>query len=347
MEIPTIYCQMGFLEKLISKASESLDSLLFDEDYSVDAVSACFKLLYGKSRINIDATIEALIEHPNPLVKKFIKNPTAHIIANNNIEEKLSQENFWQTTTTELFMLDKSETEAASLEADWGIMLLTIESLAKMEVFLSPSPPIPVIQSQEGFKWQLLEFARHYFHSVIIVDNYLNDNDNELRENIIPLILSLCKGKPNRRKLSIALITTSDKIHGIHSKMRKFLNQYKIEATLSVSKTQTLSNHDRHCITNRLWISSGFGFNILAYNRQNHKLQAIRDTTLFIMPRLSNRHIHNSNGSLISHRDTFFTASQAIISKLNKLMEESKVNRGTQSWHIESDFDNDQQNRFG
>lgn len=338
MEGPTIYCQMGFLEQFIQKAAKSLDSIFFDANSSVDAISACFKLLYGKSNINIDAAPETLIAHTHPLVKKFIKNPTANIQCNTKMDEHLAEDEFWLNTTTEIFMLDKSEKEAARLEADWGMMVLIVKTLKNKERFLNPSPPIFINQNQDGFKWDTLAFARHHFHSILIIDNYLNSNEKELQENIIPLILNLCQGVPRKRKLNLSLITTADNIKGIHDKLQKLLDQNNIKADLSVSKTQILNNHDRHCITNQLWISSGFGFNLLSYNRSKGKMLPARDTTIFTMPRVSNDQLDSTTEIETPHTGTYFSASQAIIHKMNILIENSKLLRGTQSWHISTEF---------
>lgn len=336
MEGPTIYCQKGFLEQFIKKASESLDSLFLNTESSVDAISACFKLLYGKSSIVIDASPEILTAHPHPLVKKLIKNPTAYIQCNTQLEESLAEDDFWHNTTSEVFMLDKTEREASALEADWGMLILTIDNLAKKVRFLNPSPPVFISMDQDSFNWDKLAFIRHCFHTAILVDNYIDSKEQDLRNNILPLLHNLSKGMPKKRKMNLSIVTTSDNIQDIYNKLQKLLNEKNIKVNLSVSKTQSLNNHDRHCITNQIWISSGFGFNILSYNYHKRKLLACRDTTMFIMPRISNDQLLLTVQSQSHHTGTYFSAANTITQKMNELIEKSKTPRGTQKWYVNS-----------
>lgn len=333
--LPTIYCQMGFLERFLTMCHNSLDDLLLNQNAQAESLTACFRLLYGAVNLHLDVTSTTLTSHPNPLVKKLWKKSTGSIKCEPTLNNQLQEDAFWQHTTTEIFMLALPEAEANAMEKDWGIMVLTPDKLAQKGRRLLADAPIFVGKDDKTFKWEALATQAHCFHSAVLVDNYLEPDANKLKMNILPLIKSQLSVAPRKRQVHLTIITTNDYIELVHKNLSSLLDSNNIHCSLRVIKTQTLKNHDRHFITNQRWIFSGFGFNLLKWNNEKHCSVIQQSTTILCMPIVSNGYVayktdeYNDNPA-----STYYGTVWDILGRLRKIDSETPEKIGTQVWAV-------------
>lgn len=329
--IPTIYCQLGFLEKLLSSTSDTLNDWLTSRISEIDSITACFKLIYGPAKIYVDATDQELLNHKNPLVKKLWKNQTARVICKPNFSKEIDHDSINKEKSLAMFMLNLDNDSAETLENNWGVLVLTPENLIQKHAFLNASTPIFVKANNTAFNWDKLSHLKHYFHSAIIVDNYLDHNTDVLNANLLPLIRALFKGKLHKEHTHLLIATSKSDITRLHANLQKLLSKEGIEIDLRIIKVQTLQNHDRHLITNQLWVSSGYGFNLLKHDQGKQKLKSIRETTIMIHPVFFSASILSYNND---NQEFTQLAAMEIWSKLAKLDEEADLPRGNEAWSI-------------
>ncbi len=334
MDKPTVYCQISFLQKFLLSLQNSLDIILLDEKSDLNHTAACYKLIFGSSKIIVDVSPETLLNNPHPLIKKLIKNPTNVILCMPDLSSQLKEDSFWQNSSNELFMLDETKDEAEKLATDYGMLILTMDNLPSMGRLLVAHPPVFAKQNDAAFNWSQLAFAKHHFHSAILIDNYFQADDNELNLNIIPLLKELIHNLPAKRPLNFTVITAADRIENVHKKLSGHLKVFGKSINLTVVKTQTLKNHDRHFITNQIWITTGFGFNLLSYNRAKAKSLPQRDTTFIVMPRVSNERVHNTSELTMHQQNTYFTSANHLLAQFKNIILNSEQDRGTEKWHI-------------
>lgn len=331
---PTIYCQMGFLEKFIKLLQNSFDSLLIEDENNGNILTATYKLVFGKAVIHLNISPEELIKNQHPLIKKFIKNPTALIKCNPELSQKFEDESFWKEMEDEVFLLDENNVKAHDIENNWGLMVLTPENLKEKGIKLTARAPMFLKQHDKKFSFNRLIIAKHTFHRAILVDNYLTANEQDIQNNIVPLLKAISNGSPAKRPIKLTVVTTNDNILALHKSLIKCLANDFPSIEITVAKTQTLKNHDRHLITNQLWMSSGFGFNLLAFDRNKKCLTVVRDTTIFILPRISNERAtyYSDLDSEVSW--SYFSSASNLLARFNVIIENSRQDRGTQQWLI-------------
>lgn len=334
MDRPTVFCQMEFMNKFLNNIKFSFDNVLLEDENLGNILSATYKLIYGRTNLHLDIHDSVLLDIENPMIKKLVKSPTTLIKCNPNLQKEFNDTSFWENTDDELFLLDDNEPLAETIEKDWGLMVLTPGKIKSKGRSLTARPPLFITQSDEKFSFDRLMFAKHIFHKVVLVDNYFNANERDIKNNIIPLLKTISSGAPKKRPLKLTVITTDDNITDIHKILvRNLSNQFpRIEVT--VAKTQTLRNHDRHLITNQLWITSGFGFNILSYNNHKKCLTVVRDTTIVVYPRISNENtIYNSEQSP-DYSWSYFSSSSNLLKRLGEIVKNASEDRGNQKWLV-------------
>jgi hypothetical protein len=324
-KMPTLYCQMGFLEKFLDMCKPSLDELLFDTGSKAETITACFRLIFGTVNLKLDIESETLLKHPTPLVKKLWKKSTGNIYCQPSMALDLKSDEFWKRTSTEVFMLDVSDAEAEDLEKDWGMMVLTPSNIAKKARPLVTDSTIFAAKKDTNFNWNHFIEQKHCFHTALIVDNYLDGNIHRLRNNLVPLIKNICSKPPRKRILQIIIITTKDDYELLHNNLLHLLTEKHIPCELCVKKTETLENHDRHLITNQRWIFSGIGFMLLKWDNVNHCTYVKQSTTFLCMPLVSNAYIaYPREASRTELSSTHFTAIQGILGRLRQI--DDKIN---------------------
>jgi len=318
--IPTIYCQLGFLERFIAICQPSLIELLSSKQTDMEAITSCFNLLFGTSNIYLDTTPEEILNHENPLIsKKLLKNPTATLKCEKDFNGKLNEEDFWQNLTTELFLLDEPDNIAAELEQDWGILIITPDNLHQKGSRLASSSPLFVKKGDNGFSWEHFKESRHCFHTILIADNYLDADENKLKMNLIPLLKALSSGSPRKRKTHLTVFTTNHNVKLLHQKLSTLLPAHGLDFEIRVVKVNKDNNHDRHLITNQRWIFSGYGFNLLKWNASKKCAVTEKTTTLLDLPVQSNGMLKSEDEQNISEGKTYFSAAMGIIDELVKL----------------------------
>lgn len=330
---PTLYCQMGFIEKFLASLTERLDVLLLSDDGTADVYSACFRLLFGPSNLVFNTESATLMAHPNPMVKKIWKGPAASFQFRPDFDDQIKADDFWQTTFSEVFLLDVSNQEANELERNWGMLVLTPHNLPTKGKRLLPDPPLFIKRSKNTFSWNRLSNQKHCFHSLYIADNYIRGNFNEIRNNLLPLIQTILSAAPLKRKLHITLITLSDEVALIHKNFTDQLAQKGINCALFVVKTESERNHDRHLITNQRWIFSGYGFNLLRYSHHQHAQEVIRDTTLHCLPVCSGGSVKMpTHDEDFPETTTYFGAVASVLEQLKTIADNRPEFIGTQRW---------------
>jgi hypothetical protein len=330
---PTLYCQMGFIEKFLALCRTSLDDLLLESGGHAETYSACFRLLYGAVNLYIDTETQTLIRHPNPLIKKLLKNPAANIQCQPGMHTQMQSDEFWLQTTTEVFMLDIPDAEAGEIEKDWGMMVLTPGNLANKSGQMLANTPIFAGQNEQTFSWNLLASQRHCFHTAVIADNYIEGDEKKLALNLVPLLMAISSGPPRKRQLHLTIITTSDGIEQIRKNLQKQIENKGIVCNLRVVKTLTLKNHDRHLITNQRWIFSGFGFTLLKWDNYKRCSVVQQSTTILCMPVVSNGYVtYKTDEDNNNPASTCFSAVRDILGRLWKIDSETPEKIGTQLW---------------
>lgn len=330
---PTLYCQMGFIEKFLALLTDQLDLLLMSGGGTADVYSACFRLLFGPSNLVINTESAALMAHPNPMVKKLWKSAAASVQCRPDFDDQIKADDFWQTTFSEVFLLDVSSQEADEMEGNWGMLVLTPQNLPSKGKRLLPDSPLFIKRSQKTFSWNLLSNQKHCFHSLFIADNYINANFHQIRNNLAPLIRTILSSAPLKRKLHITLITLSDEVELIHKNFTDQLARKGISCTLLVVKTQNSRNHDRHLITNQRWIFSGFGFNLLRYNHHNQSQEIAQDTTLLCLPVCSGGFVTmQTDDEVFPVTTTYFGAVASVLENLKTIACDTPEFLGTQRW---------------
>jgi hypothetical protein len=326
---------MGFLEKFLALCKSSLDELLLGTDAQAETYTACFRLLYGAVNLKLDIESEALLKHPNPLVKKLWKKSTGKIECQPNMSRNLKSDDFWVQTSTEVFMLDIQESEADDLEKDWGMMVLTPNNIATKARRMLQDAPVFAGQHDRHFTWSQFFNQKHCFHSAVLADNYIEPDLNKLKSNLFPLIKTICSGPPRKRMLHITIITTSDGIELLHKNLLNLLEQNNLSCKLRIVKTQTLRTHDRHLITNQRWIFSGFGFTLLKWDNTQRCNKVHQSTTILCMPFVSNTYIaYPGEDETTEPSPTHFTAVQGILGRLERIDADTPNKIGAQIWAI-------------
>lgn len=328
---PTLYCQMGFIEKFLALLTNPLDVLLGTGQQSADVYTACFRLLFGPAHLVVNLEPASLMAHPNPMVKKLWKNGAASVQCRAALDQEIADDSFWSSTPSAVFLLDVKAQAADEFEKNWGVLVLTPDNLLTKGQRLLPNPPMFLRRSAKDFNWKLLANQKHCFHSVIIADNYINSNIHQIRNNLVPLIQTILSSVPQKRHLHITLVTLSDDVEAIHRNLLNILDQHQIRCELLVVRTLSLENHDRHLITNQRWIFSGFGFNILRFNYHEHAQEVTRDTTLLCMPTYSGSFVTmQTDDDAIPEGSTYYGAAAAIRSRLESIANQTPEYIGTQ-----------------
>lgn len=322
---------MSFLEKLLSKTSDTFNEWLISRINEIDSITACFRLIYGPARIYIDVSDQDLLNHKNPLIKKLWKNQTARVICKPNFSHELDQIIIDSVNPFSLFMLNIDNDSATTFEKNIGALVLTPENLNVKHVFLNASMPIYVKANSTVFNWDKLSCLKHYFHSAIIIDNYLDHNIDALQANLLPLIRVIFKDILNKTRTHLLIATSKSDIKRLHDNLNGLFAKECIDVDLRIIKLQTLQNHDRHLITNQIWVSSGYGFNLLKWDNSKKKHKSIRETTIMINPVFFTKSMLSFDGH--KHDPTQLTALE-IWAKLSVLDNEADIPRGNEIWSI-------------
>lgn len=330
---PQIICQLGFLEKFLQKCEGSLTDILLDRKPLAETFTACYRLLDGDADIYMDASPEELVFHPHPVVKKLIKKPTQPVRCRPSFKQELATDELWAQFPFAVFLLDSDEQTAETIENDWGVAVLTPGNLEKKGNVLLMTAPVFVKRGDPDFSWDILAFSKHCFHSVVVIDNYLEAKESSLKTNLIPLLQTLLKTKPRKRQLHLTVITTSEGIPSLHSALSKLLAEAGLEAEVRVAKTQKHHNHDRHIITNQLWLTSGFGFSLTGWRHDTNRLETLRDTIVISMPVFGNETVeYSEEEDAIYSYSACFAAVTGILGRVAMIDANATTDRGTEIW---------------
>jgi len=335
LQRPQLICQLGFLEKFLAQCEGSLMDILFGRGPLAETFTACYRLIDGDADIYLDATPEELVFHPHPVIKKLIKKPTQPIRCRPAYKQEIDKDELWEKFPFAVFLLDTDAQTASEKEKDWGVAVLTPGILDQKRSLLLMNAPVFVQKGDPDFSWDILTFSKHCFHSAIVIDNYLEANENSLKNNLLPLIQSLLKEPPRKRPLHLTVITTSENISTLHAIITKLLTHTGLTAEVRVAKTLKHHNHDRHIITNQLWLTSGFGFSLIGWNPVVRRTEAMQDTIVIAMPVFSNEAVNHLGEEVKGiSKPSCYHAVSGILGRAAHIDENAIPDRGTEKWSM-------------
>jgi hypothetical protein len=141
--------------------------------------------------------------------------------------------------------------------------------------------------------WEKIADFKHPFNSLLIIDNYLLDDNIEIENNLFPLLDNFLPIKLESSEFHLTIVTTIKNNKSDANKSKKELEKwrssilnkikeirdYKFDISISIILTGPEHNHDRNILTNYFWIHSGHSFTYFGNNGQVKK-----NTNLMIFP---------------------------------------------------------------
>lgn len=286
-DIPEIYCEFSFLEKVFSQNRIGFVQALIQNSEEVEGLMACYHILNQPSIINVDISADLAKNAENVIFKQLIKNPTIRIICRDSKECSWRSNSFFNNKMLELFMLDIPDKEVEKIEKEHGLMILSPENIKQKLPLLSANPLISVIKRERKFRWEDLSYLNHHCHSVFVIDNYLIDGSKDkLKVNLIPAIKSLIKSNLKKRKLHFTLFIQKaiPDLKQIDTNLRVLLNEYMDGIEIRIVKMADKANHDRYIFTNLVCLMSGTGVNILSRIKHSEQQEINQNTSIMIYP---------------------------------------------------------------
>jgi hypothetical protein len=161
--------------------------------------------------------------------------------------------------------LDKTREECNRLESDFGMIFISIEDFEHKAGFLYSDALIPITKKTKD--WGFLNYVKHPFNSMIIVDQYILKDDSTFDENIISILdiilpknivkefhMTFLTRKTYERRVEIDLEEKLNYLRGEVKKLRK-----NVEFKIAFIDTHR-KFHDRIIITNYMLFESGQSF---------------------------------------------------------------------------------------
>lgn len=334
---PTIYCS---LEMLIY-VSEML-SLAFKDEKAEDIFlwNNWYNLIVNKSQLFIDATLDKIevVGATNFLVKTLIKGSSRQ----NQKSEITPMPNFFAETdfkdiypANSIFLWDTSEQNCLELENQSGMIFINKERLVKKGKLLfswalyNVTKDTKAIQSFKN--WKELQNFKHPFNAMIIVDNYILDEQKGL-DNLKLLLENYLPAELKNTDFHLMIITSHQIIqrtktgvkevdkYNLQDKYDKELKNlvqnlgkpYQIITSLiSVSSDK---NHDRNIFTNYFWLHSGHGFDYFSA-----KGEVTNPTNLMIFP------IFYQNEKIGSNQNSVYEAVYQHLSEVKRIVDRANM----------------------
>lgn len=307
----TIYCDLGFLKSLLSRLDENssgLDVSLNEENEIIVnmrnlILSPDVKLYMNMSREEYDKIQTEIYKKRLKAAKKGKifeltsferlmcdlemrqQNNVSHLHINTqkvHYDDSLLQGNFLNAI---FFSCESKETCEKAMK-DYGILVVSSETIEDFQYLLFDQGV--AIRKSEESDWEKClssENAPIPCNSLIIIDNYILNDSDKMKENLIPLLDSIL---PKSLKKSVSFQLTifatlkNDKgvdyeINGRYTKIMDILEKVRpgMLFSLSILKCKKDTFHDRSIASNNLFIGCGGGFDLFKNGRSQ------KTTTVF------------------------------------------------------------------
>ncbi len=307
----TIYCDLGFLKSLLSRLDENssgLDVSLNEENEIIVnmrnlILSPDVKLYMNMSREEYDKIQTEIYKKRLKAAKKGKifeltsferlmcdlemrqQNNVSHLHINTqkvHYDDSLLQGNFLNAI---FFSCESKETCEKAMK-DYGILVVSSETIEDFQYLLFDQGV--AIRKSEESDWEKClssENASIPCNSLIIIDNYILNDSDKMKENLIPLLDSIL---PKSLKKSVSFQLTifatlkNDKgvdyeINGRYTKIMDILEKVRpgMLFSLSILKCKKDTFHDRSIASNNLFIGCGGGFDLFKNGRSQ------KTTTVF------------------------------------------------------------------
>lgn len=288
-----VYCSVGFLSALYAYVDKPIIDWLEDDD--TDNIKKLYKLIHKEAEVLLDAPIAEYLSasspNYNPHFKKLLKGGNVPIIAKEDFEQINAGSTVFfseQFSPSALLFTNHTEADANVLEQKFGVMVFTPSEITKTGFLFQNQLELFVKGKKKT--WDFIKAFQHPFNAMVISDAYLLCKKESIK-NLESLLLTWL---PKNLSIPFDLTIISDRdskslpsdIEKIKNELTVLLKknfQYEINISIIISKI-----HDRNLITNYLWCSSGYGFELIANG------ESCRDTHMAIVPVT---HIASEKGS--------------------------------------------------
>lgn len=289
MEKHAVFCTKDCLLHIF----EEFDNKRLESENPNDLLLATnlYSFLTNQTFLTLNIKSDELIAlSSNIYIKTLIKNSSSKSKTQLDYRPDFfeEEENIKNTPTNAIFLLDKSKEECEKLEQQYGLMFLCKENIFQKAGFMFSWALYNVTKDSNAKKrfesWSEAKNLQHPFNSMLIIDNYILDDNEGIDENLIPFLDNFLPQKLENQDFELTIITNnkkgkSDFLKKKHDEISKALNKirtYKFH--LYFLTTDADKNHDRNIFTNYLWLHSGHSFTYFRNNR------VTKTTTLMVFP---------------------------------------------------------------
>jgi hypothetical protein len=276
-----VYCSVGFLNSMYERINQPISKWV--EDDNIGSIQKLYKLIHHKAKVVLDKDISVFFDTEstsyNPNFKKLIKSGKLPKISPEDfksINQKDSDFFNNKLPATAIIFTDLGKDDTNAIELLYGVMAFSSEEITTAGFIFCSGLELLVRNQRQD--WSFIRKYKHPFNSLILSDAYIlstQDSRNNLKimlQNILPEELSI----------TFDLTIISDRndrglpgnLNVVYDELTSFLKQqfsYEINLNLVISPI-----HDRNFVTNYLFCSSGYGFELIRNGL------ACRDTHLSI-----------------------------------------------------------------
>lgn len=282
-----IYCQVEFLETLYDKIDKPLSELL-EQSIDIEMINyyhQLVNLIHKQSMVVIDLNDEMLdkvienkSEDYNPILTSLLKDEKFDFFNDSSAFEQIEHNSF--NFPHALYFLSKTPSECKNLCENHGFIFISKDEIDEKIQFLFNFDIQNIVHNQQPNGWHFLERYGHSFNSMIIADNYILNRRYD--ENLFALMRNLMPQTLNNQDFHLTIIVKDDSTVSENQRQRinDFLeSEFNYTINLTILKSSRL--HDRNILTNYIWISSAYGFEL--FNNGNVLENRQTQVTMFPM----------------------------------------------------------------
>ena len=307
----TIYCDLDFLKSLLTKQDAGASSL--DISYNDDneivvnmrnlILSPDVKLYMNMSREEYDKIQYDIHKKRLKAAKKGTElelssferlmldiemrqqNSISHLHFNSNkvkFDDSLLQGNYLNAI---FFSCEPKETCEQAMK-DYGVLVVCSETIEDFQYLIFDQGA--AIRKSEESDWEKCLSKDNKpipCNSLIVIDNYILNDSDKMKENLIPLLDSILpKSLKKSVSFQLTIFATLKKDNGLdyeikgrYTMIREFLEKVRpgMSFSLSILKCKKDAFHDRNIASNNLLIGCGGGFDLFKNGRSQ------KTTTVF------------------------------------------------------------------
>lgn len=286
----TVYCEVDFLETLYDKIAQPLSDLIQSQGLQnrgllyelVSLIHEHSQVVINLNDDELDRVINNRNEDYNPILIDFILDEKSTLINDALAFEQMeTDENFFQKLNfpQALFFLSSSPEICHQLCEDYGYIFISKDEIDEKIPFLFNFDIQNLVRNQQPKSWAFLQKYRHPFNAMVIADNYILNRRYE--ENLFAILKNLMPQTLNNQVFHLTIIVNDEAT--VSNEERQSINEFLEEEfnyaiNLTILKSSRL--HDRNILTNYIWISSPYGFELF----HNQNILENRETQVKMFP---------------------------------------------------------------